>query len=325
MLLFSGLQSDDVTIDLNGTILIEYSPDNGVNWSVIASGQDNIGSYLWNTTVVPDGDQYLIRVSATDESNNTGSDTSDNTFSLLNNYNYPPIIPQIIGPSAVGNGISFDFTTNTTDPEGDQIYYLFDWGNGNISGWLGPVNSSESVNASYTWRDDGNYTIRVKAKDIFESESNWSAAHPISIAEQINFSNVKLGHVYFKLFSFNRSFIFSDFLARLGVVFILTSHPMELEAYATDVVQSVTFKVENQLQVETVEIIDDNRSDGFSCSMNVSRGPYVLNITAYDANGLLIDHYSLFTVFFVRIGRYATGATGEGRLSRLRSIHPLRH
>jgi hypothetical protein len=59
--------------------------------------------------------------------------------------------------------------------------------------------------------------------------------------------------------------------------------------------------------------------------MNVSRGPYVLNITAYDANGLLIDHYSLFTVFFIRIGRFATGQTGEGRLLRLRSIHPLRH
>jgi len=317
--------SDDVTLDLNGSILIEYSPDNGNNWSVIASGQNNTGSYLWDTTVVPDGTGYLIRVSATDDSLNVGSDTSNSTFSILNNYNYPPTIPQVVGPSAVGNGISFDFTANTTDPEGDQIYYLFDWGNGNISSWLGPVNSSESVTTSYSWRDDGNYTIRVKAKDIFGGESNWSVSHPISIAEQINFSNVKLGHVYIKLFSFNRSFIFSDFLARLGVVFILTSHPMELEGYATDIVKSVTFKAENQLQIETMEIIDDNGSDGFSCSMNVSRGPYVLNITAYDANGLLVDHYSLFTVFFIRIGRYATGATGEGRLLRLRSIHPLRH
>ena len=316
---------DDVTMNLNGSILIEYSPNNGSNWSVIASGRNNTGSYLWNTTVVPDGTSYLIRVSATDESNNTGSDTSNSTFSILNNYNYPPTIPQVIGPSAVGNGINFDFTANTTDPEGDQIYYFFDWGNGNISGWLGPVNSSESVTTSYAWRDDGNYTIRVKAKDIFGGESNWSISHPISIAEQINFSNVKLGHIYFKLYSFNRSFIFSDFLARLGVVIILTSHPMELEGYATDIVQSVTFKVENQNHVETMEIIDDNGSDGFTCFMNVSRGPYVLNITAYDANGLLVDHYSLFTVFFVRIGRYATGPTGEGRLLRLRSIHPLRH
>jgi hypothetical protein len=317
--------SDDMTMDLNGSILLEYSPDNGNNWSVIASQLNNTGSFVWNTTVVPDGNAYLIRVSATDGSNNTGSDTSNGTFSINNNLNYPPTIPQVIGPSAGGNGINFDFTANTTDPEADQIYYLFDWGNGNFSGWLGPVNSSVSVTTSYTWRDDGNYTIRVKAKDIYEGESDWSVVHPISIAPQINFSNVQLGHVYFKLFSFNRSFIFSDFLARLGVVIILTSHEMELKGNATDIVQSVTFKAENQMQIESMEIIDDNSSDGFSCFMNVSRGVYVLNITAYDGNGLLVDQYSLFTVFFIRVGRYATGLTSEGRLLRLRSIHPLRH
>jgi hypothetical protein len=317
--------SDDVTMDLNGSILLEYSPDNGNNWSVIAAQLNNTGLFVWNTTVVPDGNAYLIRVSATDESNNTGSDKSNGTFSINNNLNYPPTIPQVIGPSAGGNGINFDFIVNTTDPEADQIYYLFDWGNGNFSGWLGPVNSSVSVTTSYTWRDDGNYTIRVKAKDIYEGESEWSVVHPISIAPQINFSNVQLGHVYFKLFSFNRSFIFSDFLARLGVVIILTSHEMELKGNATDIVQSVTFKAENQMQVESMEIIDDNSSDGFSCFMNVSRGAYILNITAYDANGLLVDQYSLYTVFFIRVGRYATGLNSEGRLLRLRSIHPLRH
>jgi len=87
----------------------------------------------------------------------------------------------------------------------------------------------------------------------------------------------------------------------------------------------VTFKAENQLQIESMEIVDDNGSDGFSCFMNVSRGAYILNITAYDANGLLVDQYSLYTVFFIRVGRYATGLSNEGRLLRLRSIHPLRH
>ena len=315
--------SDDVTVDLNGSIVLEYSPDDGGNWSLIASGLNNTGLFVWDTTVVPDGDQYLVRVSATDESNNTGSDTSDDTFSIINDYNFPPINPQIIGPPAGGKNINFSFTASTTDPEGDQISYLFDWGDGNYSTWIGPVNSSESVTATWTWRTDGTYNVRVKAKDIFDGESDWSDAHPISIAEQVNFSNVKLGHVYFKLFSFNRSFIFSDFLKRLGVVIILSSHPLELEAYATDVVDSVTFLAENQLQIETMEITDDNGSDGFSCVMNISRGAYTLNITAYDTNGSLVDHYSLFTVFFIRIGRYATGPR-ENPLLRLRSIPRLR-
>jgi parallel beta-helix repeat protein len=316
--------SDDVTMDLNGTILIEYSADNGSSWNQIAAQQNNTGLYLWNTSLVPDGDLYLIQVSATDEFLNVGSDTSNSTFSINNHLNYPPSIPQVHGPSFGGNEISFSFTANATDPEGELIYYKWDWGDGNVSGWLGPFNSSGSITMSYMWMNDGNYSVRVKAKDIGEGESAWSAEHLISIAPQINFSNVKLGYIYIKLFSFNRSFIFSDFLARLGVVIILTSHDMSLEGVATDVVKSVTFRAENQMQVETMEIIDDNSSDGFSCNMNVSRGIYTLNITAYDGNGSLVDRYSLVTVFFIRIGRYATGP-GQSHLQRLRSIPRLRH
>ena len=98
---------------------------------------------------------------------------------------------------------------------------------------------------------------------------------------------------------------------------------MELEAYATEIVHSVTFLAENQLKIETMEITDDNRSDGFFCTMNISRGAYILNITAYDANGSLVDQYSLYTVFFIRIGRYATGPS-ENRLVRFRILPRLR-
>ena len=100
---------------------------------------------------------------------------------------------------------------------------------------------------------------------------------------------------------------------------------MELQGFATDVVKSVTFKAENQLKIETMEVIDDDGSDGFSCNMNVTRGAYILNITAFDGNGTLVDRYSLFTVFFIRIGRYATGLNGESRLQRLVDIPRLRH
>jgi hypothetical protein len=53
---------------------------------------------------------------------------------------------------------------------------------------------------------------------------------------------------------------------------------MDLVAYATNVVRSVSFHVENQLQIESMDFVDDNGSDGFSCVMNVSRGPYILNL-----------------------------------------------
>jgi hypothetical protein len=89
----------------------------------------------------------------------------------------------------------------------------------------------------------------------------------------------------------------------------LSSHELDIKAYTTDIVKSVTFKAMNQLAVEDMVIVDDNGSDGFSCSMNVSRGVYELNVTAYDINGTLVDKYTLTTVFFIRIGRYAIGSS----------------
>jgi parallel beta-helix repeat protein len=312
--------SDDLTMNLNGTILLEYSADNGGSWNQLASHQNNTGFYVWNTTTFPDGNFYLIGVSTIDEFLNIGSDTSNTTFSI---NNLLPESPQISGPSQGGNGIMFNFTAVASDPEGEQIYYKWDWGDGNVSDWLGPFNSGAPITTSYAWANDGNYSIRVKAKDIGGSESNWSDVHPISIAPQVDFANIKLGTIYIKLFTFNRSFFYSNFLERLGVVIILSSHELDIKAYATDIVKSVTFKAMNQLAVEDMVIIDDNGSDGFSCSMNVSRGVYELNVTAYDINGTLVDKYTLSTVFFIRIGRYATGSSRT--LEYILSSHRLRH
>jgi hypothetical protein len=66
------------------------------------------------------------------------------------------------------------------DPDEDQIYYLWSWGDGNISNWEGPYNSGEIVNASHTWSQKGTYLIKVKAKDQFE-ESEWSDSTTINI------------------------------------------------------------------------------------------------------------------------------------------------
>jgi parallel beta-helix repeat protein len=301
---------DDLTLNLNGTIRIEYSPDNGSSWFEIASQQDNTGMYLWNTTIVPDGNKYLIRVNATDEFYNTGSDTSNATFSIGNHL---PTAPQINGPSQGGGGIPFNFTAITFDPEGDQIYYKWDWGNGNITEWLGPFNSGIPITASYMWEVYGNYSVRVKAKDIGGGESNWSRTHNISIAPQVYFSNMQFGYLYINLFTFNLSYIYSEFLYGLRVVIIFTSHEMILKAFATDIVRKVAFQATNLLAPESMEIIDDNSSDGFYCTMNVSRGVYELNVTAYDVNGTLVDRYTLPVVVFLRIGRYALGPSQNPR------------
>lgn len=98
----------------------------------------------------------------------------------------PPMKPATpSGPTIGLPGISYTFTTSSTDPEGNQIYYRFDWGDGNFSDWLGPFDSGENVEATYSWKYGGNYKIRVKAKDPYCAESEWSDGFDISIINDL--------------------------------------------------------------------------------------------------------------------------------------------
>jgi hypothetical protein len=84
------------------------------------------------------------------------------------------------GPIEGKVGKKYEYISSTSDPDGDQIYYLWDWGDGNFS-QCGPYNSGEIANASYTWSKEGDYKIRVRARDIHGKESEWSDPLLISI------------------------------------------------------------------------------------------------------------------------------------------------
>jgi hypothetical protein len=78
------------------------------------------------------------------------------------------------GPISGKIGIEHIYTANTTDPNGDPLYYWFDWGDGTNSGWLGPYESGDGGSSSHVWDEKGIYEIRVKAKDTHGLESDWS-------------------------------------------------------------------------------------------------------------------------------------------------------
>lgn len=73
------------------------------------------------------------------------------------------------------------FSSTTTDPDGDSIYYLFDWGDGNNSGWVGPYASGQTGKASYIWHELSEYQVKVMARDTLNTQSEWSEPHTITI------------------------------------------------------------------------------------------------------------------------------------------------
>ena len=110
---------------------------------------------------------------------------------------YPPEIPVIDGPTAGRIKKEYEYTAITTDPEGDQILYMFDWGDGTRSDWIGPVNSGEPFYMSHSWSEIGNYNVTVRAKDIEESRSDWS--EPFTV--QMDVPDLKIGLIKGGLFN----------------------------------------------------------------------------------------------------------------------------
>jgi PKD repeat protein len=90
-------------------------------------------------------------------------------------------------PSGSSTGFiqtSYTYSSSAVDPDGDNIYYLFDWGDGSNSGWLGPYNSGQQVQKSHLWTNQGAYFVKAKAKDIYDNESSWSSTLTVEIENQ---------------------------------------------------------------------------------------------------------------------------------------------
>jgi len=105
-----------------------------------------------------------------------------NAYKALTRYNSQPEIPETPTGEASGRtGREYTFTTSSTDPDDEPLYYVWDWGDGNYSDEIGPFNSGETCEATYSWSNYGNYTIIVKAVDGKGGESYWSEPLVVSM------------------------------------------------------------------------------------------------------------------------------------------------
>jgi len=92
-------------------------------------------------------------------------------------------------PKGEKNGFvntSYSFSTSAMDPDSSNLYYQFDWGDGNISNWLGPYarSTDKNVQKTHSWKSPGSYNIKVRAKDTVENIGEWSKETFIQIATE---------------------------------------------------------------------------------------------------------------------------------------------
>lgn len=111
-----------------------------------------------------------------------------------------------IGENEGTINMEYYYSSSSIDPNNDSLYFLFDWGDGTDSGWIGPYESKEIVNISHIWIEKGNYEVKTKVKDIHELESEWSK--PLIISMPMNNKLLRLSYIlnkfnivrYFNLF-----------------------------------------------------------------------------------------------------------------------------
>lgn len=112
-----------------------------------------------------------------EEGSNYFFDCAFKTYSNIQ----PPTPPTISGSHYGKINTNYTFSLgDITDPDGDQLYGYWSWGDG-TGGWFGPYDSGQTGSASHTWNEPGNYSIKVKIKDIYGAESDWSAPFYIEI------------------------------------------------------------------------------------------------------------------------------------------------
>jgi len=150
------------------------------NYAHISTNMINVHGNLWQKPIAINMTVQTLKytVSVVDSSDNWVNTSEKIVY--INPDRSPNAPARPTGVSSGKIGMQYTYKTSTTDPDGDEVYYQWDWG-GNISGWLGPFASGEIASVQHTWEVKGTYEIKVKAKDIQGLESSWSDPLPVSM------------------------------------------------------------------------------------------------------------------------------------------------
>lgn len=93
----------------------------------------------------------------------------------------PPVQPSApAGPTTFIAGESGSYECFTTDPDDDIVKYIFNWGDGTTSS-SDFIPSGEIVSITKQWTDKGTFDVKVKARDSYGKESEWSDSIEVTV------------------------------------------------------------------------------------------------------------------------------------------------
>ena len=187
--------SSEVT-DPEGDTPIKYQFDWGDNTNSdwVSSPQ---ASHRFKTQGV-ESKTYNVRIRAKD-CYGAKSGWSDSVTVTMNN-NAPDTPEAPTGNEEGKKDTEYTYSATTTDPDSHQLYYKFNWGDGTDSGWVGPYDSGRQGSAKHTWTSKDSYEIKVKSKDEYGLETDWSEPLLVSMPKQKTEFGIGLRNIFIKFF-----------------------------------------------------------------------------------------------------------------------------
>jgi hypothetical protein len=147
------IASDNIGVD---SVAIEFSPDNGANWSFVAGPLPDDTLYEWQLPGVH-STECLVRVRAFDAGDNMGEDMSDSVFSILDNT--PPEVTVIV-------------------PNGGEVWY---WGELQTIEWTSIDNVGvDSLDIHLSLDGGATYPVLITHFNANDSLYDWTIPESVS-------------------------------------------------------------------------------------------------------------------------------------------------
>jgi probable HAF family extracellular repeat protein len=194
-------KNDATGIDLNPTLSVEVNDPDGDSMTVSfydASDDSIIGTI----NGVPSGDSAYVEwfnldplsiyswYAVADDGEYTTQSNSWSFITIPDPDNNAPNTPIISGTTDGKTDTEYTYKFKSVDPDGNELVYCIQWGDDSGEICIGPFESGKEASLTHVYEEKGTYTIRVKAEDSNEAESDWGeliVKMPKSASSQINF------------------------------------------------------------------------------------------------------------------------------------------
>jgi outer membrane protein assembly factor BamB len=150
--------------DYEGGEIIVVNPDGTERWRKMIANE-----YIDSAPAIgKDGTIYV----------GSASEKSGENYGYLHAFgtvesNNPPEMKTIEGRLQAEINTFHKYSFSASDPDNNPVGYFVDWGDGSTSGWTMDYEPDMKASLWHEWKEEGNYTIKVKARDSVGAESDW--------------------------------------------------------------------------------------------------------------------------------------------------------